>query len=58
MELELIVSEVVVAFIPFIHVSISICRYRLSLGCNDKLQLGSLIASFTRARSDLVAAAK
>ncbi|KAG7941209.1 hypothetical protein I3843_16G027900 [Carya illinoinensis] len=33
-------------------------EYRLSLGCNDKLQLGSLITSFTRARSDLVAAAK
>jgi hypothetical protein len=33
-------------------------RYGLSLGCNDKLQLGSLIASFTRARSALVAAAK
>ncbi|KAL6317556.1 hypothetical protein AAG906_030309 [Vitis piasezkii] len=33
-------------------------EYRLSFGCNDKLQLGSLIASFTRARSALVAAAK
>ncbi|KAF5725319.1 replication factor C subunit 3-like [Tripterygium wilfordii] len=33
-------------------------EYRLSLGCNDKLQLGSLIASFTQARSALVAAAK
>ncbi|XP_062160172.1 replication factor C subunit 3 [Alnus glutinosa] len=33
-------------------------EYGLSLGCNDKLQLGSLIASFTRARSALVAAAK
>ncbi|KAB1221085.1 Replication factor C subunit 5 [Morella rubra] len=32
-------------------------EYRLSLGCNDKLQLGSLISSFTRARSALVAAA-
>lgn len=32
-------------------------EYRLSFGCNDKLQLGSLIASFTRARSALVAAA-
>lgn len=32
-------------------------EYGLSLGCNDKLQLGSLIASFTRARSALVAAA-
>jgi len=32
-------------------------RYRLSFGCNDKLQLGSVIASFTRARSALVAAA-
>ncbi|CAK7346946.1 unnamed protein product [Dovyalis caffra] len=30
-------------------------EYRLSFGCNDKLQLGSLIASFTRARSTLVA---
>ena len=34
------------------------CRYRLSFGCNDKLQLGSLIATFTRARAALVAAAK
>ncbi|PNY06385.1 replication factor C subunit 5-like protein [Trifolium pratense] len=32
-------------------------RYRLSFGCNDKLQLGSVVASFTRARSALVAAA-
>ncbi|KAB5568579.1 hypothetical protein DKX38_002372 [Salix brachista] len=32
-------------------------EYRLSFGCNDKLQLGSLIASFTRTRSALVAAA-
>ncbi|KAF6167418.1 hypothetical protein GIB67_013293 [Kingdonia uniflora] len=32
-------------------------EYRLSFGCNDKLQLGSLIASFTRARSAIVAAA-
>ncbi|KAK7836482.1 replication factor c subunit 5 [Quercus suber] len=32
-------------------------QYRLSLACNDRLQLGSLIASFTRARSALVAAA-
>lgn len=31
-------------------------EYRLSFGCNDKLQLGSLIASFARARSSLVAA--
>ncbi|KAK2995680.1 hypothetical protein RJ640_006140 [Escallonia rubra] len=33
-------------------------EYRLTFGCNDKLQLGSLIATFTRARSALVAAAK
>lgn len=33
-------------------------EYRLSFGCNDKLQLGSVIASFTRARSAMVAAAK
>ncbi|XP_057973273.1 replication factor C subunit 3 [Malania oleifera] len=33
-------------------------EYRLSFGCNDKLQLGSLISSFTRARCALVAAAK
>ncbi|CAK9140698.1 unnamed protein product, partial [Ilex paraguariensis] len=33
-------------------------EYRLSFGCNDKLQLGSLIASFTRVRSAMVAAAK
>ncbi|KAI5405941.1 Subunit of heteropentameric Replication factor C (RF-C) [Lathyrus oleraceus] len=32
-------------------------EYRLSFGCNDKLQLGSVVASFTRARSALVAAA-
>ncbi|XP_060673590.1 replication factor C subunit 5 [Ziziphus jujuba] len=33
-------------------------EYRLGFGCNDKLQLGSLISSFTRARAALVAAAK
>ncbi|GAB4844153.1 Subunit of heteropentameric Replication factor C (RF-C) [Ancistrocladus abbreviatus] len=33
-------------------------EYRLTFGCNDKLQLGSLLASFTRARAALVAAAK
>ncbi|CAN1130568.1 Replication factor C subunit 3 [Linum perenne] len=33
-------------------------KYKLSFGCNEKLQLGSLIASFTGARSALVAAAK
>ncbi|KAK6132289.1 hypothetical protein DH2020_033989 [Rehmannia glutinosa] len=33
-------------------------EYRLSLACSDKLQLGSLIAAFTRARASLVAAAK
>ncbi|KAL3513650.1 hypothetical protein ACH5RR_026367 [Cinchona calisaya] len=33
-------------------------EYRLSFGCNDKLQLGSLISAFTRARSAVVAAAK
>ncbi|KAM7514827.1 hypothetical protein LguiA_004410 [Lonicera macranthoides] len=33
-------------------------EYRLSFGCNDKLQLGSLISTFARARSALVAAAK
>ncbi|XP_074309395.1 replication factor C subunit 3 [Silene latifolia] len=33
-------------------------EYRLSFGCNDKLQLGSLISSFTPVRSALVAAAK
>ncbi|XP_031119213.1 replication factor C subunit 3 [Ipomoea triloba] len=33
-------------------------EYRLTFGCNDKLQLGSLIAAFTQARSALVAAAK
>ncbi|KAI8531360.1 hypothetical protein RHMOL_Rhmol11G0130500 [Rhododendron molle] len=32
--------------------------YRLSFGCNDKLQLGSLISTFTQARAALVAAAK
>ncbi|WRX30533.1 ATPase [Theobroma cacao] len=35
-----------------------VTMYHLSFGCNDKLQLGSLIATFTRARSALVAAAK
>ncbi|KAK3013092.1 hypothetical protein RJ639_008153 [Escallonia herrerae] len=35
-----------------------VTMYRLAFGCNDKLQLGSLIATFTRARSALVAAAK
>ncbi|KAK6114906.1 hypothetical protein DH2020_007175 [Rehmannia glutinosa] len=33
-------------------------EYRLSLACSDKLQLGALIAAFTRARASLVAAAK
>ncbi|KAK4490122.1 hypothetical protein RD792_000779 [Penstemon davidsonii] len=33
-------------------------EYRLSLACNDKLQLGSLVSAFTRARASLVAAAK
>ncbi|XP_071693870.1 replication factor C subunit 3 [Rutidosis leptorrhynchoides] len=33
-------------------------EYRLTFGCNDKLQLGSVISTFTRARSALVAAAK
>ncbi|WOH13241.1 hypothetical protein DCAR_0832750 [Daucus carota subsp. sativus] len=33
-------------------------EYRLTFGCNDKLQLGSLIATFTRARAALVASAK
>ncbi|XP_043719862.1 replication factor C subunit 3 [Telopea speciosissima] len=32
-------------------------EYRLSFGCNDKLQLGSLIASCTHTRSSMVAAA-
>ncbi|KAH9623159.1 hypothetical protein KSS87_011013 [Heliosperma pusillum] len=35
-----------------------VTMYRLSFGCNDKLQLGSLIASFTTVRSALVAATK
>ncbi|XP_050365015.1 replication factor C subunit 3 [Argentina anserina] len=33
-------------------------EYRLTFGCNDTLQLGSMIATFTKARSALVAAAK
>ncbi|CAN1234377.1 Replication factor C subunit 5 [Linum perenne] len=33
-------------------------EYLLTFGCSDKLQLGSLVASFTGARSALVAAAK
>lgn len=33
-------------------------EYRLTFGCSDKLQLGSVISTFTRARSALVAAAK
>lgn len=36
----------------------TICRYKLSFGCNDKLQLGSIISTFTQARSAIVAAAK
>ncbi|KAL0909732.1 hypothetical protein M5K25_020625 [Dendrobium thyrsiflorum] len=32
-------------------------EYRLSFGCNDKLQLGALISTFTTARCALVAAA-
>lgn len=33
-------------------------EYRLSFGCNDKLQLGSLISTFTNARCALIAAVK
>ncbi|EOA35291.1 hypothetical protein CARUB_v10020461mg [Capsella rubella] len=33
-------------------------EYRLSFGCNDKLQLGAIISTFTHARSVLVGAAK
>ncbi|ERN18175.1 hypothetical protein AMTR_s00054p00174840 [Amborella trichopoda] len=33
-------------------------EYRLSFGCNDKLQLGSLIGSFTHVRCAMEAAAK
>ncbi|XP_039126729.1 LOW QUALITY PROTEIN: replication factor C subunit 3-like [Dioscorea cayenensis subsp. rotundata] len=33
-------------------------EYRLSFGCNDKLQLGSLVSTFTNARCAIVAAAK
>ncbi|OMO53001.1 hypothetical protein CCACVL1_28958 [Corchorus capsularis] len=33
-------------------------EYRLSFGCNDKLQFGSLVATFMRARSAIVAATK
>ncbi|KAG6435930.1 hypothetical protein SASPL_100811 [Salvia splendens] len=33
-------------------------EYRLSMACNDKLQLGSLTAAFTRARGSIVAATK
>ncbi|CAI9115429.1 OLC1v1016331C2 [Oldenlandia corymbosa var. corymbosa] len=33
-------------------------EYRLSFGCNDKLQLGSVISAFTQARSALVSAVK
>lgn len=40
-------------------VAIIFChRYRLSFGCNDKLQLGSLVSTFTNARCAIVAAAK
>ncbi|KAL2339773.1 hypothetical protein Fmac_007713 [Flemingia macrophylla] len=45
----------VLEMIPLHDLAIKV--YRLSFGCNDKLQLGSVIASFTRARSALVAAA-
>jgi hypothetical protein len=34
-----------------------ICRYRLSFACNDKLQLGALISTFTDTRTAMVAAA-
>lgn len=33
-------------------------EYRLTFGCSDKLQLGALVASFTKARSALVARVK
>jgi replication factor C subunit 3/5 len=33
-------------------------EYRLSFGCNDKLQLGAIISTFTHARSIIVGAAK
>jgi len=32
-------------------------EYRLSFACNDKLQLGALISTFTNARTAMVAAA-
>ncbi|XP_048604052.1 replication factor C subunit 5 isoform X2 [Brassica napus] len=35
-----------------------VTMYRLSFGCNDKLQLGAIISTFTHARSALVATAK
>ncbi|KAI4389762.1 hypothetical protein MLD38_001954 [Melastoma candidum] len=38
--------------------SLADIEYRLAFGCNDKLQLGSLIASFTHARAAIVAATK
>jgi hypothetical protein len=34
-----------------------LCRYRLTFACNDKLQLGALISTFTTARTALVASA-
>ncbi|KAJ0824110.1 putative DNA polymerase III, clamp loader complex, gamma/delta/delta subunit [Helianthus annuus] len=45
-------------WISFFAIVIWLCRYRLTFGCNDKLQLGSVISTFTRARSAIVAAAK
>ncbi|XXG60676.1 hypothetical protein AAC387_Pa04g2520 [Persea americana] len=33
-------------------------EYRLSFGCNDKLQLGALVTGFSHARCSMVAAAK
>ncbi|KAF7127044.1 hypothetical protein RHSIM_Rhsim11G0069700 [Rhododendron simsii] len=52
------VSSCFVMFLYFASAPYEMHRYRLSFGCNDKLQLGSLISTFTQARAALVAAAK
>ncbi|KAJ0631475.1 putative AAA+ ATPase domain, ATPase, AAA-type, core [Helianthus annuus] len=41
-----------------VHLINDLADIELTFGCNDKLQLGSVISTFTRARSAIVAAAK
>ncbi|GJZ01116.1 replication factor C subunit 3 [Tanacetum coccineum] len=57
-------ADIEYVLLPFISLEVAMSSdllmdgYRLTFGCNDKLQLGSVISTFTQARSALVAAAK